>query len=444
MNEPKKLTATCNQLFSTTYEKGDSMDKRLRNIVDMCKEKFGLYEYELESHSIHKERNSKGEAYYKFNMEFFPNVLTEPIEEDVNPDGTVVIDYNIQEEIVENVIYVNGKSYSTKTHFSERTVEEVAAWVEGETGLVYQKDFKLSKEVANGFQFKSDVDGIEITPAGMIEVEFDGLGKLTSYNLYDTIPASGDIIKSEFTLTLEKIEPLVKKQLQLVEFPIEAEKRFVPVYAMEEVYVPMDGSSSIPFFEHERSKLRIDEVMEWEVPVIGELIREEPNFITEATVDEAFDNIGVGEKLVVTDNQIKQSKIIVRDVLRTVIPKDSGLWQLHTLDRHENFIEAVCKMNEADSSFFNRKFVVLINPQTMSVINYLDNGQMFEIFDTFATAEKAVVSHEDAFEKLLSYISLDPFYVYDSVTEKYILCGLLDATEGIDAVTGEVVSLEDF
>ena len=80
----------------------------------------------------------------------------------------------------------------------------------------------------------------------------------------------------------------------------------------------------------------------------------------------------------------------------------------------------------------------------MTLINYVDNGEVFEIFDTFAPAEKAVVSHEDAFEKLVSYISLTPTYVYDSVTEKYILCGLLDAAEGVNAVTGEIVPLTDF
>lgn len=440
----KKLTATCNQFFSTTYEKGDSMDNRLLEIVDKCKEKFGLSEYQLHTHSIHKERNNKGKAYYKFNMEFIPNISSEKIEEDVNPEGTVVIDYNIQSKIVENVIYVNGKSYSTKTHFPDRTIEEIALWVEEETGLTYQTDFKLSEKLNNGFQFKSDVDGINITPTGMIEVEFDELGKLTAYHLFDTIPSSEEITKSSFTLTLEEIEPLVKEQLQLVEFPNESEKRFSPVYAIEEVYIPMDASRLISFFEHERSKVKIDEKIEWEVPVIVELNREEISFVSDATIEEAFNNIDVEEKLFVTDKQIEQSKIIVRDVLRTVLPKDSGLWQLDTIDRHENFIEAVCKMNESDSSFFNRKFVVLINPETMALINYLDNGQMFEIFDTFAPAEKSLITHEEAFEKLLSYISLEPGYVYDEVTNKYILCGLLDASEGIDAVTGEVVSLSEF
>ena len=170
-------------------------------------------------------------------------------------------------------------------------------------------------------------------------------------------------------------------------------------------------------------------------------MREQIDLVSEATADEAFEGKGIEEKLVVTADQIKQSKDVVRDVFRSEYPEESGMWKLDTLQRLEHFIKATCSMNETATSVFNRKVVVLINPETMNLLNYVDNGEVFEIFDTFAPAEKAVVSHEDAFEKLVSYISLTPTYVYDSVTQKYILCGLLDAAEGVNAVTGEVVPL---
>ena len=100
-------------------------------------------------------------------------------------------------------------------------------------------------------------------------------GKLTSYHSYGRSPRQNDIVKSNFTLTLEEIEPLVKKQLQLVKFPSEAENRFVPVYAMEEVYVTVDGTRIIPFLEHERSEVKMDEVIEWDQPLAMEIDREE-------------------------------------------------------------------------------------------------------------------------------------------------------------------------
>lgn len=420
------------------------MDVRLQTIIDDIKLSFGLDMYTLETYSIHKERNSRGDAFYKFNMEFFPSTHIEPVEEDVNPAGTAVVEYNIQSEKVESIVFVERQSFATKTHFTKQTAEEIAAWVEEETGFTYERDFKLSDTLENGFQFKSDVDGIEMTPAGMIEVEFDKRGKLTSFIIYDAIPAPSEVVNSDFTLTLEDIEPLVKAQLQLVNFPHDGEKRFVPVYAMEEVYITMDGSRIIPYLEHERFEVKIDEVLEWDTPLEDELTRVYPDFVSEATVDEAFENIGLEEKLFVSTEQVEQCKPIVRDVLRTVLPLDSGKWKLNTLQRHENFIEAVCAFGGGDSSFFNRKFVVLIHPQTMGVLNYLDNGEMFEIFDTFEPAEEAVVTHDDAFETLLSYITLTPAYVYDVVTGNYLLCGLLDAPEGVDAVSGDIVPLSDF
>ena len=103
-------------------------------------------------------------------------------------------------------------------------------------------------------------------------------------------------------------------------------------------------------------------------------------------------------------------------MLRAEFPDGSGKWKLATVQRQENSIQAVCQMNEENPSFFNRKVVVFINPQTMSLLNFLDNGAMFEIFDSFAPAEKAVITHAEAFEKMVPYITLDPTYVYDSVT----------------------------
>jgi len=238
------------------------MDKRLQKIVDKTQEKFGLDAYQLERHSIHKERDTMGDTYYTFTMEWFPKELSEPIEEDYNPEGTAIVEYAIQKQQFSNVSFVQGESFSTKTHFPGKAVDEVAVWLEKETGLVYKQDFKLTQANANGFQFMSDVDGIYFSPSCKIEVDFDDAGKLTSYHSYGTNPSQELVERSKFTLTLEEIEPIVKKQLQLVKFPSETEKRFVPVYAMEEVYVTVDGERIIPFIEHERSEVKINQPAE--------------------------------------------------------------------------------------------------------------------------------------------------------------------------------------
>ena len=236
-----------------------------------------------------------------------------------------------------------------------------------------------------------------MTPGFMITVKFDEMGKLTSYSRYGTAPRQEDVEKSTFTLTLEEIEPLVKKQLQLVNFPSELENRFVSAYAMEEVFVTVDGHRVIPFFEHERTIVKVDEVLEWDHPLAQTIKREELVFVAHSTVEEAFGHVGVGEKLVVTKNQIESSIEIVRDVLRSEYPQESGKWKLAELRRQENFIEAHCKMITDNSTIFNRKVVVFIKPENMSVLNFLDNGAMMEMFDTFAPAAQAVVTHDGSF-----------------------------------------------
>jgi len=60
-----------------------------------------------------------------------------------------------------------------------------------------------------------------------------------------------------------------------------------------------------------------------------------------------------------------------------------------------------------------------------------------------APAEKIEITREEAFKKLLPYITLKPVYVFDQVTNQFILCGLLDSNECVDAVTGEIKILAD-
>ena len=419
------------------------MDERLQQIADEAQVRFGLDAYELERHSISKHRDAKGEAYYIVNMEWFPKELNEPVEEDTNPEGTACIEYNIREQHFDSIIFTQGQSFSTTAPFVEKTPEEVATWIEKQTGLTYGIDFKLTQASDDEFHYEMDIEGVRMTPGFMMTVKFDEKGKLTSYSRYGTAPRQEDIEKSVFTLTLEEIEPLVKKQLQLVEFPSELENRFVPAYAMEEVFVTVDGQRVIPFYEHERTIIKVDEVLEWDHPLAQTFKREELTFVSESTVEEAFGHVGVGEKLLLTDDQIEHSKEVVRDVLRSEYPHESGKWKLAELRRQENFIEAHCKIITGKSTIFNRKVVVFIKPENMSVLNFVDNGAMMEIFDTFAPAKQAVVTHDEAFEKMVPYITLDPTYVYDELTGKYILCGLLDAAEAVDAVTGEVISLSD-
>ena len=421
------------------------MDTRLQKIVEEAQVKFGLENYRLGTSEIYKERDIRGKAFYNFTMEWYPLDSVASLDEDLNPDGTAIIEYHIQKEQFVSVTFGQGISVSTVTQFPNKTVEEVSAWLEVEWGATFLGAFKLVEERANYFRFVSDIEGVRISPRITIEVEFDDAGKLTSYQTPGLNEIGEGVKKSSFTLTLEEIEPLVKKQLQLVHYPSEIENRFKPIYAMEEVFVTVEDARVIPFMDDERTQVQIDEVIEWTGMSTEEIKREVIPVLCIASADEAFGNVDVEKALKLTAEQIEQSKIAVVDAFRSVLPDETGLWQLEHLqyDR-ELFIEAHCRRNDDEAAPFKRKAVVFIDPENMSVLNFIDNEALFEIIDTFDPAEKAVVTHEEAFEELISYIGLDPTYVYDIETGHYILCGLLDAAEGVDAVTGEIVSLAEF
>ena len=75
---------------------------------------------------------------------------------------------------------------------------------------------------------------------------------------------------------------------------------------MEEVYVTVDGERIIPFMEHERSEVNVDEVIEWDKPLEEQINREEITVVSEVSVEEAFGNVDAGEKLTLSAEQIER------------------------------------------------------------------------------------------------------------------------------------------
>jgi hypothetical protein len=419
------------------------MDDRLKKIIDQTSLKFGLEEYHLETWHFLKRVSEKGSRIYSINMEWLPRQAMDLTEEDTSPEGSVTIEYLLGEARYESIIFVQGKSYSTISLFENKTVEEVASWVEQETGLTLGEDIRLSEIQENGYQFQSAIDGICLSPDTMIEVKFDDEGKLLYFVSYGEGFNKEDITKSAFSLTLEEIEPIVKQQLQLVKLPSEENQKFVSVYAIDEVYVSVADKKIIPYFVHERSEVKVEETVVWDKPSSYELNREEIFLHSEVSVEEAFGELSDNIPMRITKDDIEQSLLLAKDVLSAVFPTDSGKWKVEAIGREERFIQVKCGLVEMDFIGFKRKFIVFIEPTTFKLLNYMDNVELFSVFNSFTPAEKEMVSHAEAYEKMIPYITLDPTYVYDPELQKYVLCGFLDAVEAVDAVTGEIISLRD-
>lgn len=415
------------------------MDERIQAIADRAQKEFGLEKYTLERFAIYEKRNGQD---YTVNLEWYPTDYEGPIDEDLNPDGTASIDYDIGTGRFTSVIFTMGKNFSTVVPFTERTVEEAAAWLEGVTGLTYGQDFFAELASSNDFRFASRVDGISLSPGFHLNVEIGKDGQLMVFSTYGELPDLSLIEKQAFNLTLEEIEPIVKEHLTVINFPSEADERFVPVYAIDEVYVTADGKRCIPFNVDERMT-EVDYIMEWDEPLEGKIERRFIDAGEEVSVDEAFneETRSIGKEL--TAEELDTCVKLVRDGLRMEYPEDSGKWRLQELRIAYNQIEAFCYTASANQEIFRPKLVTLIDRETMTVTNMIDNTAMFAMFDSFTPAPDTKIGHEEAFEKMVPYITLDPVYVYDKTQQKYVLCGLLDSDMAVDAVTGDVLELRD-
>lgn len=414
------------------------MDKRIQAIADQARIEFGLENYRMERYAIYEKRNSTD---YELHMEWFPNDYDGVLEEDMNPEGTASIQYNIQQKRFESVIFTMGTSYSTAHPFREKTIEEAAAWLEKQTGLSYEKDFFAEQASEGSFTFVSRVDNVRLSPSLQLNVEFDDEGKLLFFSIYGEEPNLELVEKQDFNLTLEEIEPIVKAHLSRINLPSEADETFRSVYAIDEVYVTADGKRCLPFLLDEQMT-QVDHLMEWDEPLDGKIERQFIDMPGDVSVVEAFGTTKQDNRDL-TDEQIDTCVKVVHDALRMEYPDDSGKWRLKELRATSSHIEAFCYASKREGSIFQPKLALIIDRETMNVINLVDNEAMFDVFHSFTPAPEPRIDHEKAFEKMIPYITLDPVYVYDTGSKKYILCGLLDSELAVDAVTGEVVELRD-
>lgn len=420
------------------------MDERTQELIDLTKEKFGLWDYSLERSSFNRSVNIFNETIYTFSMEWFPNEVAEPVDEDENPDGTAVIEIDIHSRKFQSVIFVMGQTFA-KNGVTFTDKKDIIKWIEQETGLMYGQQFQLRNEEEGELHFRECIDGVGVSPSGMIDVKYDQGGRLTSFSSYGHFPSKEMVNIEPYTLTIEKIEDIAKGQLKLAEFPNFDQKRLVPAYAVEEIYVRNDLSRTIPFevIVDVRGYLKLDKALFWDEPFDATFERKELNWHEEVTAEQAFSGVPSPDSQPITEAEQEKCVIEVRDFLRKVYPNDSGIWILKSLHRERGYIHAVLKANKQDNRVFQRKMNVMIDPKSLQAVNYMDNLMMLEMFDEFEVPGQVLIRQDEAYEKLNGKFELTPYYVYDFEQNHYVLCGKIDCHCGVNATTGDVVPLDE-
>lgn len=419
------------------------MDQRIYDLAELTKAKYGLTAYRLHKWHIFRGTTLFRGTVYRLSMEWFPIHVGPGGNEDTNPAGTVCMEIDIASGKLENMIFVGGVTYADSLKFDSRHKDEIIRWIEKETGLVYGKQFELWKEKERKLQFRGCVDGIAVSPAASIEIQWDEEGRLVFFSVTGPFPPHDRVKRETYALSLDQAEKWAALQLKSAEFPDMDRKRFVAAYAIEEIYIRNDNASTLPFsyMACEHPRVRMDTVITWDAPLPEPFRPKNISLVDHATPEQAFRREAHPDLAPISEEDIRRYVRSAQTFLRQVFADDSGKWTLTTLHREKGYIWAELQANERQAQWRTRKLRLIIDPPTGEVLNYLDNEPLLAVYADFQEAEEGRVPAEEAFAKLKRHLTLTPYYVYDHEQGSYVLCGKLDCDYAVKADTGEVIPI---
>ncbi|WP_025784310.1 hypothetical protein [Sporosarcina sp. D27] len=413
------------------------MDKRIETVLETLKKTLGLQLFVLHTHSLSQEVSAFGGFDILLTAELLPLTVDSPEDEDMLPEGAVAISYSLRFEQLRSVITVGNCS---KAESIGSTEAQFVQWVENQNGLRMGNGFVLTNRSEYGFEGTLMHNDIPVQTNSFLEMEWDEQGRILMCNL--PLLASNPFEDDHFSLTLEAIEPLVRQQLTPIRLPIEDEARFADYYAIDEVFIAQDGTV-LPYFPEEQSARFPQTVIQWTSASNHHFKKQaiQP-FGPELTAEEAFTALNQPFNAV-TEEELQGCIQSATAFLSSELPEESGEWEIYRIMQQPGIIEVVCRKLGEIAGPLRRKLLLILNKDTYEVLNFMDSSEMAQLFEGFTQPRVDTVSQEEAFEKMVPYITLEPRYVYHQRSGTYKLCGLLDSEECIDAVTGELKQLNE-
>ena len=415
------------------------MEKRMKDLVEYTKEKYGLNQYYLHRWDIIRSTTYFDDTVYTLSMEWFPNHFQDWDDDETNPVGTASIEIDIDSRKTKRVIFVGGVSYTGCLTFKKG---EIIKWIEQETGLNYGKQFALWKEEERELHFRGRIDCFAIFPSFSIECNLNKEGQMTLFSVIGQYPSKNRVKQELFNLSLAQVEELTKEQLKLAEFPLMKKKKLVSAFMLEEIFIKNISSSTLPFAD-EKSWLNLYQVIEWEHQIQAPFHRKTITIDENITPEQAFRCEPHPDLQPITGEEIESCIAAIQTFLSQEYTSDSGKWIVKSLHRDKGYISATLKFLEQKERVFKRKMKLFIDRETYAVLNYMDNKPFLEMYMELKETDEIKVTKEEAFEKLKNLIELTPYYVYDFEEGCYVLCGKLDCHYAVKAHNGEVVELSE-
>lgn len=421
------------------------LDTRVQQLLDFIVKKFGLSTYELTEYHMKQEVNLFHETSYYLYTEWLPKSIKGQ-NNDEEPAGAATIVIDIHSLLVRTFIFHKGVSYAVDgVQLKSTDLSAVTSWIEQETGKLYQEDFYLYKQNDREYSFRAGVDGIPVSPGCSIDIALDEQGHITLFLLNGTFPKSDSVKRDEYRLSGNILEDSIQKQLQLIELPILKEKKARYVYAIEEIFVSNDGTSSIPIMMNQKPLVKINKAIEWDSSGKQDFKRKEIDWGRDDTVsaDVAFANEQSPLIEPITTEELQRGIQAVKSVLQHEFPQESGKWNLESYYREHDYLIAVVRAEKQPRKMLQRKLTIAIDKITFEPLDFMDNQFFVNSMNNLPVENSLSLTKEVAYEVIRDEVEVTPVYAFQMETQQYILCGKIDCSFAVDAETGQLLSLDE-
>jgi len=423
-------------------------DNRVLEIIQYIKLKYDLTQYEVQNWEVISNITCNRETVYILHMQWVDTSLLINGNDINNSDHALFIEVDLASKQLKNVVNRGSQLHSNKLKFDLAHKDDIIKWIEEETGLAYKKQFVLFNEKENELYFKGCINDIPVSPTSHIKIKINEVGALALFSVVGHFPYKDEVKEDQYHFSIYHIDKAIMyEQLKLINFPDTQLKEFVPYYAIEEIYIKTDCTSTLnyEYFTFSKPRMLINQMLVWDaVEVASPFQRQALNTSSHIyTLEQAFKREPHPDLQPISSTQVRKCMLAIESFLSHLYPHDSGKWLINGLNRESGYIQALLKQKEDESNIVQRKMLIYLDSSTLEVLNFIDNIQMVSMYDGYSKSGKINVTKHSAFQKLSDVMVLEPAYVYDDELGYYVLCGKLDCQYAVNAYNGKIKALNE-
>ncbi|MFD3445968.1 hypothetical protein ACFDTO_15350 [Microbacteriaceae bacterium 4G12] len=400
---------------------------------------------------VRQELSALRETIHILAGEWFPKEAADWKDEDLNPDGTIVIDWVLEADQFRSFIVV-GDNHCSEDHISTSILtENMHQFISEHYGLQPQNYVvKRRNEDDDHIRWTlyCTVNGKRLYPSSSIEIELNKQGDLTFLSQIGPLPGR------DVPLSLPKHEPILQNEAinkaktfwQSVYMPAEEIREdgklsVSLMYGLCEHFITADAKQVYPFevgvmspnLDVEGTILTWDTEKEREIQVQGNLGKQWQVFREQLTSDiYPNPNYQIHPDLEpITSGQIEEIKEIICRWLQQKYPHDSGLWKIEKLYRDQGML-VVHLISIREEYEWSNKIKVYLDGETMSFIEVMDRSDWVQISSPIAN-----ITIEEAWKQVESAVSFEAMYVFDINQQGWLPLYFVDCPVLVDAEGGK-------